>query len=751
MGARLSLLLLFGFLGAWIASFALRGEVVAPHSNRLELLLEEAPSDHPSSRRHSDYSSYYAPEIGLHAEAFALGELALWNEHVQLGRPASHLAGVSPAYPPMAACLLVARDPHVAHTLLWSLTVLLAAAFAWSWFAELGLGPSARLVGALLVAGSPFVAYWAPLLLFTSTICWTVGALWLAEAWTRRPSAARWLGLATCIWLLLASGYPQQVVWHLVVVLVALAPRLARREGLVQRLAGWSSAAACGVLLAAPILADTALAASRSGRAQLGDDFYLAAIPALDALGEWWSQLLQWIDPRLAGDPWSGAREGEAARFNGVAFGVAGPCLVAAACCVRGARRHAALACLLLLLAVVPALFAPLLRLPAFTLSRFTPAAVALLPLAAAAACVVEHVSRRRPAAPRDAATRLATWFPVALAALVVAAWWSTRDARVPGADATRLAATVLVALVVAWGAWSGRAAALAGCVAASAVLAACPLLLTQPRASIAGDSPLCASLREACGPDGRYAIVAERNLRILPPNQEALLGLSSVHSYDSLSSRDYQEWCARLSRGGAEIAGRWFRRFDDPALLDPRALAQAGVVVLASSVPLAGIAEPMSARHGPLTLWRLREPAWVPGVLAPEALVEPSARADARTTRAARPMPAAGGDDAWTFAPAAPGSLFFAARQHHPDWRATARKGGLEFELEPTRVDGLHLGFALPAGAESIELRFEPWARRAWIPPLVVGLAAALLVARQLLRRRNSTLGGSPLTGTGS
>ena len=105
----------------------------------------------------------------------------------------------------------------------------------------------------------------------------------------------------------------------------------------------------------------------------------------------------------------------------------------------------------------------------------------------------------------------------------------------------------------------------------------------------------------------------------------------------------------------------------------------------------------------------------------------------------------------AWTFAPAAPGSVFFAARQHHPHWRATAKKGADEFELEPSRLDGLHLAFALPPGAEAIELRFEPWVRWAWLSPLVVASAAALLVARQLLRRRNSTLGGSPLIGTDS
>jgi hypothetical protein len=71
--------------------------------------------------------------------------------------------------------------------------------------------------------------------------------------------------------------------------------------------------------------------------------------------------------------------------------------------------------------------------------------------------------------------------------------------------------------------------------------------------------------------------------------------------------------------------------------------------------------------------------------------------------------------------------------------------------ELDPVRIDGLHLGFELPQGAEVLELEFAPWARWAWAPPLVVALSAALLGARQLLRRRNSRLAGNPFTGAGS
>ena len=165
----------------------------------------------------------------------------------------------------------------------------------------------------------------------------------------------------------------------------------------------------------------------------------------------------------------------------------------------------------------------------------------------------------------------------------------------------------------------------------------------------------------------------------------------------------------------------------------------------------LSAIADPLPARHGPFALWRLREPAWTPGVLSSAACSKLAGGGGIEAARDARPTPASGADEHWTFAPAAAGSAFFAGRQYHPHWRARARGAGGVVELEPVRIDGLHLGFELPQGAEVLELEFAPWARWAWVPPLLVALSAALLGARQLLRRRNSRLAGSPFTGAGS
>lgn len=738
MDRRLPLFLLCALVAAWIASFALRGEVVAPHLNGVELGLQEQPAGQ-SSRRHSDYSSYYAPEIALHAEAFARGELALWNPHVQLGRPASHLAGVSPAYPPMALCMAATTDPHVAHTLLWCLTLFGIALFAWLWFGELGLRPEARLVGAVLAAFSPFVAYWAPFLLFASTICWTMAVLWLAERLANRPSAASWLGLACAVWLLLLSGYPQQVVWHLVVVLVALLPKLVRAERKAALLATWSAAALAGLALASPVLLDVALASSRSAREQLDLEYYLQALPGILDGADALRQGLQLFDPRLGGDPWAAKAGGEGARFNGVAFGAVGLALLWYAFHARGGRRWAWLALALGLLTWIPALFEPLLHLRLFALSRFVPAAVAVVPAAAAGAWAAHHLGER---AWRGRA--LLGIPPAALAVgLCLWAFVAGQARQLEDGQAWRAFFAAACVACVVWQQARPRPLLLAGVAAACAFVVARPLLLTQPLDRIASTSPLVEALRKELRPGERYAIVSDRNMRLLPPNQEALLGLCSVHSYDSLSSREYQAWCAGLSGRGAEVAGRWFRRFDDPALLDARALAQAGVAVVLSNLPLPAADFELVRQAGELALWRARQPAWTPGLVdvASRDGIDIGLRPDTRPAAAAR----RGEEDAWEWSPQPRAAMFHAARQYHPQWRAVALVGEERVELEPVRLDVLHLGFEAPAGARGIELRFEPHARHAWQAPLLVALAAFVLCVRYFLRRRNSSDAGRP------
>jgi hypothetical protein len=82
---------------------------------------------------------------------------------------------------------------------------------------------------------------------------------------------------------------------------------------------------------------------------------------------------------------------------------------------------------------------------------------------------------------------------------------------------------------------------------------------------------------------------------------------------------------------------------------------------------------------------------------------------------------------------PAPERTLLFVSQQHHPHWRAFA--DGVELVSVP--VDGLFLGVLLPPETRSVELRFLPHARLAWLPQ--AGFAALFAAAGLRRWRRRS------------
>ena len=81
---------------------------------------------------------------------------------------------------------------------------------------------------------------------------------------------------------------------------------------------------------------------------------------------------------------------------------------------------------------------------------------------------------------------------------------------------------------------------------------------------------------------------LADSAITVLPPNQEPLFGLNSMNSYDSLSSRRYQELMEHRSAAAIRMYGRHFGFLDiEWALADRRSLVS-GIHLILSAHPLA-------------------------------------------------------------------------------------------------------------------------------------------------------------------
>ncbi len=723
-------------IGVWLVFFEpvwWRGFAIAAHDNRLELGLPALPDAALASRALSDQTSVTLPELAHQLRGARSGWLATWNPHTELGRPSIHVAGFSRAYFLTRLLGLFSGDALRVYTAQVALHSAGAAGFGFALFAALGLAPAACAIGALGLSLGIFSAHWLCFGMFLAGICWTAGLLLAIARFARRPTPASALGAAFCSHALLLSAYPQQIVWHAWLAagfaLFALRRACAREpRRLAARAAALAACAAVGALACLPVYADLWLALQRSARAAADPGFFLSALPDLSG-GAGWFYAAQKLDPFWRGNPFASAQP---IPFDGVALSPPLALLACAALSRAGLRRvWPALAFCggALLLTLSPACYALAIRWLGLGISRYAPLAGAWIPAVALAAAGAHLLLRGGAAPPLRTALSGA-----ALAGLLAIGW---AQAGGPFAWREIAIAGLLLAAALALCAIP-RAGLLAALAALSTLHYGLPLRLLRAPAAVARTSPLVEALQQLGADGSRYALVADARASarwLLPSNQEAWLGLQSIHSYDSLSPLGYQRFAARVSAAGPQVLGRFFRSLGPGDALAGDELALAGVRTLVAAAPPADpAAPPRAARAGRVALLRWPEPRpreiqWIGEVARAGELP--------RETRGLPRVPVARLADQgdrlhFRVTPVAEPSLLFVSQQHHPQWRARSARR----ELPLRALRGVYLGVELPPGTREVELAFAPHARFAWLPQLAFAASAALLLLRAGLRR---------------
>jgi hypothetical protein len=709
------LLALAAFLGAAVAP----GQAIFPHANDRELgAPPTVDAGRPSSRKHSDASSQFVPELHHQLTGDRSGWISVWNPHVELGRPTAHMSAISPAFWPTRLLSWLSGDAFRVYTWLSMLAIASTCLFAMLLLRAEGLAAPAALAGALTIGLGVFASYWATFALFVFGLAWTLAWLWLNRLWLARRDPLALLGVVVAVQALLLSAYPQQIVWHVgFVVLYTLHAASAGEGGLRARLPAlaWIAiAAVLGVLAAAPVYVDLALDAARSARLDAPVEFFQQVLPRVDGLADALAQMSQLYDASLYGDAFDPRRT---PAFDGLSLTPLVVFGIAAACAERYWRRDWPLELFVgvaLVATYSSAAYGLGVESGVLGLSRFVPLAGALVPIAILAARGFDALLRDPSPRPR-----LAVGF-LAGTALLLCASEAFGSAPLIGSGVVAAASFAAAAAIFALRP-SGRL--LVAIALASVFVYARPLLLVRPIDEIRTDSALVQALHRATSDGSRFAWV---DRFVIPSNQETLLGLRSVHTYNSLSSRAYQRWTRRVSARGAISQGRSFQVIDGTARLSPRELRQADVGVLVAPVRLdAALARPV-ARSGPLWIHRSVVPPVEGGQAETwsRALEGGAVLSDEEFDSAREVEFLEASDDHVRIRVASSDAttLVWVGWQFHPRW--IARGGGRH--LETLIVDDLFQGVLVPAGVEEVELRFEPWVRWAWVPQACLLVAAS-------------------------
>ena len=136
--------MLFGVFVLHFSRILFYGEVIFPHDNSLEVgLPEKLSSTRISNRKFSDESSVFIPELANNLRSDRKAWLDTWNPHVELGRAAFHLSGLSRAFALTNLLSWFTSNPFILYTALVLLTVGLTAGFLLLFLRSLGLHPVA--------------------------------------------------------------------------------------------------------------------------------------------------------------------------------------------------------------------------------------------------------------------------------------------------------------------------------------------------------------------------------------------------------------------------------------------------------------------------------------------------------------------------------------------------------------------------------------------------------------------------------
>ena len=729
-------LLLLLIHAVFFSPVLLQGQIIYHHSNFQQVTGQTDFGDrYRSNPKFSDQSSVYIPEIYQLIRQEQTNWLSTWNPHIQLGRPSYHLSGFSRAFILTNFLSLLMDNPFRIYTILVTVTVTLTGVFFFCFLNALARSPLACLTASTGLSLGIFMAYWSTFVMFLSPLCWACGLLWLTTEFCRQPNLIKGLGISFFSYSLLYTGYPQSIVLmgYLVACQVIVFLWHQRTPWLVKikRLFQLMIISGSGIIAAFPAYLDIVVTTQRSARVAASDDFFLGVLPDISTLSNFILFLTSLIDPFWWGNPilpdypvsfYNGISASllyvglflislftlKLWRTLGVWYGVIGLCFLGT---------------------VWPSAYLFAVHNLGFNLSRSLLISGAIIPGFIICAYAVDGLFEpQHKSAGRNRILPILVGF---LGLFIVLQLWLL------GNQTT---------LAIHWGWVVFGLLSIAGLgvvhhlqarwllvllVIANVFGYSYPLTLYRPIDSIYTRSPLIEAVQKYTPDGSRYALFGTGFGDLLSSNQETLLNLQSIHSYDSLSSRQYQNWVASWTDAGTSVYGRHFVSLDNADKVQAEDFRLSGVSLLLSREPLDinGFRE-VDEIDGVRLYQRVESP--ILRLQAANFQQEETGQVHLQPPYNASIVPSVlnAKDDYLNIQVEARSedTLLVLSQQHHPHWHITDASGD---SLPSVVVNDFYQGVILPPNTERVELRFRPYVLWSWIPQGGYGVLGIIAIVR--------------------
>lgn len=731
---RNSLLVYVAYFLALTFPYWMHGEVAAPYRQSAEIAAPEInDAEHIENKKFSDYANGYIPELSVQMNGPRSGWLAVWTNQNELGRPLQQISGFSRAYFPSWLIAGITDNPQRFITLLSLGTCFLAGLFILMLCRELRLSPIAGLLAAGCLVGSPLFMYWLVFPMFLAVFCWSAGALYALTRLERRPDLLGGSVLTFSIYSLLMTGYPQLVIFHayiLTVYVAYLAFRHWRSTGwppTARYLAVITSAVATGGLLAMPMLADLAYAASESARVAPETSFFTDILPKLDSPIAALRILALSLSPEIFGNPISPSHPFPYDGLSATPLVIFLTLLGLLLCLPKTWGWWLAIV-VFCALAFIHPLYVFGVEHLGFNLSRNNPIYSTALPLTIIAAYGGDTLVKRlqvyqysRPVLLSASGTIIGMLIAVGFALeqdLLIR--WSV------------VVMTLVVSGLLAAQFDRNRPILLVTALFMVGTYISFPLMLRQEPSAIVTTSPLVKKVRDNLPPGARYAI-AYPGLIELPSNLNATLSLPSIHSYNSLSSKRYHSLIGALG-GEVTTYGRW------NGSISPD---YSGTTFWMSNIAL--VLSPAKLEHknldyleqvGNVYLYRVASKmgCCLQVTFSPDNITTDGVQIDDPRNLSMHPSSKIldqGDLLDFNVQGSNQASLLILSQKFHRDWHAQALTTSGWSDVKTVSVNGVFQGVLLPEHTHKVHMRFRPYVRFAWIAHVFWLFMLSLLVLR--------------------
>ncbi|HBE20417.1 MAG TPA: hypothetical protein DEG17_11885 [Cyanobacteria bacterium UBA11149] len=726
----------------YFAPVIFNSQVIFAHGNDYEVsgIDRTVADNYLFNRKFSDQSSVYIPEINQHLNGNHHSWLSIWNPYVQLGRPTFQLSGFGKAYLITNILSIFTKNPFVLYTVLTVVTVSLTGIFLFLFLKALDLHPIACSTAAIGLSLGIFISYWLTFVLFIAPICWFVCLFWLNTEFIKKPSLATATGISFATYSLLMTSYPQVIILYGYLIIPYTLIRIVKSGTSVKNQIYTAlmilGMALSGILMASPAYADLLINSQRSARLSgVSDDFFLAVLPKIHNLRDLGTFLSSIFDPFWLGNP---IQENYSVVFNGLSLNPLYFTLFILSFADKQWRKlwPWQLFCILCLIGTIyPPVYLFAVHHLGFHLSRCQLLGGAIIPSFILAGYAIDYSIKNK--APKP--IYLLAWTLIPLSSLSILnflIWLKVPNSlKINYVIASWLVIVSLSILIV-----FRKYVLLQGLTLVSVLIYGQSMMLARPIDTIQTSSPLISIIREQTSDGSRFALVGDEMARIIPPNQESLFQVKSINSYDSLSSKNYQEVVQQWSKQGTKTYGRYFDRLDSDFNISSDNFRLSGVSVVISKRELDN---KLTIKVGEINDIKIYKTLSAPIMRSQFVNYDLINDKDAALKLCCSESLQVNLDNLVKFDdffniklnPSDRETLLFISQQYHPQWQATSNNHALKTVI----INGFYQGIIIPPDTNEVELEFYPYVIWSWLPQVIyVSLGVSLLIIQFIQIQRN-------------